>query len=679
MRSQSRCMQVVILAAFAAVFASAARSGTLLDLTSPVATWDDGIPLGNGGAGALLWGGGDTPNVTLDRADFWHNIVSSCYGSANFTWETLVDVVAKKDDARRKEVFDKGESATKLPGVRLVMKLGEGQTLKRFRLDGKTAVATVTVATPSGDREILAWFDDGDKLLSMRVPDGVTFASKVFVKNLSFDKLGGYPEAVVEIGEKGAVYRRSRRKGADNRFDTDFEAGVRFRAAGDAPRSAFWPAFNAKSEVVLPDADMQRQYDFAMYLYGAGARAGHAPLALQGLWTADNGRLPPWHGDYHNDMNTEMTYWAAGPAGHIEALEAFADFFIERLPECRAFCRKIFKGGDGAVIPPTMGYAAQPILGWTAYTLHPSHGIWAFNTFCDAWDYDPTPEKAAKYLAFGRELAAGLEHAWKIEKGVRRLDLSCSPEVGDNRNECFLTPNSTYDRVIFDSFYTWLARLAEACGDKAEAAKWRGYVGTFGPPNVSADGVLELAAGRLLANSHRHPSHLLQVFPLVDVPVDAGVDFARSVDQWESLTTRAWVGFSFPWAGCFEARLGRGDRAYRYLKDFQRAFTSRCGFNLNGDQLKCGLSQYTYRPFTLEANFGFARGIQEMLLSYDPHRREVRLFPALPKAWDGKEVSFRNLRLPGGGRISARRAADGKVSYTAEGRLPGRVVEKDRP
>ena len=146
-----------------------------------------------------------------------------------------------------------------------------------------------------------------------------------------------------------------------------------------------------------------------------------------------------------------MTYWAAGPAGHIEALEAFADFFIERLPECRAFCRKIFKGGDGAVIPPTMGYAAQPILGWTAYTLHPSHGIWAFNTFCDAWDYDPTPEKAAKYLAFGRELAAGLEHAWKIdEKGVRRLDLSCSPEVGDNRNECFLTPNSTYDRVIFD-------------------------------------------------------------------------------------------------------------------------------------------------------------------------------------------------------------------------------------
>ena len=649
-------------------------------LDAPVATWDDGLPLGNGGAGALLWGGGDMFNVTLDRADFWHNIEPSCYGSPDFTWDTLVDVVVKKDDARRGEVFDKGVSATKLPGVRFVMKLGEGQTLRRFRLDYKTGIAAVTVATSQGEREVRAWFDNGDKLLSLQVPDGVNFVTKGFVKNPSFEKLGGYPEAEIKIDDAKAVYRRARRKGADNRFDTDFESGVRFCGAGEyskrmtSKEAEFWANFNAKSSVSIPDADMQRQYDFAMYLYGAGARAGHPPLALQGLWTADNGHLPPWHGDYHNDMNTEMTYWAAGPAGHIEALEAFADFFIERLPECRAFCRKIFNGGEGAVIPPTMGYAAQPILGWTAYTLPPTHGIWAFNTFCDAWDYAPTPEKAAKYLAFGRELAAGLEHTWKMVDGVRKLDISCSPEVGNNSNGCFLTPNSTYERTILDNFYTWLARLAEACGEGAEAAKWRGYVGTFGPPNVTADGVLELAAGRLLGASHRHPSHLIQVFPLVDVPIDTGVDFLRSVDQWESLTTKAWVGFSFPWAGCFEARLGRGDRAFRYLKDFQRAFTSRCGFNLNGDQLKCGLSNHTYRPFTLEANFGYARGIQEMLLSYDPHNKEVHLFRALPKEWDGKEVSFRNLRVPGGCMISARRAADGRVSFTAEGRLPGPVI-----
>lgn len=657
-------MRTAILAALtmaAGIQASAASA--LVDLAAPVASWDDGVPLGNGSAGALLWGGGDTLNVTLDRADFWHNVLPLCYRSADFSWETLIDTVAKKDDARRHEIFDKGDSATKLPGVRLVLKLGEGQTLRRFRLDGTTASATVTVATPSGEKDIVAWFDDKDTLLSMRVPDGVTFASKTFVKNASFDKLGGYPGPEVSIDEGKAVYRRFRRKGADNRFDRDFEAGVRFRSGGDAPRSAFWPKFNAQSEVSIPDPEMQRLYDFTIYLYGAGARAGCAPLALQGLWTADNGSLPPWHGDYHNDLNTEMTYWAAGPAGHIEALEAFADFCIERLPECREFCRKIFKGGDGAVIPPTMGYAAQPILGWTAYTVPPIHGIWAFNTFCDAWEYDPTQAKAARYLAFGRELAAGLEHSWKMVDGVRKLTLSCSPEVGNNGNGSFLNANSSYERAILNSFYVWLSRLAEACGNVDEAAKWKAYVGTFGPPNVTKDGALEISMGRPLTFSHRHASHLLQVFPLTNVPLEDGVNFAKSVDGWEKLGTKWWCGYSFSWAGCFEARLGRGDKAYRYLKDFQRAFVTRNGFHVNGDQLKCGLSAYTYRPFTLEGNFGYARGIQEMLLAYDCHSHTYRLFPALPKEWDGMEVSFRNLRLPGGHRVSAKRSADGTITH----------------
>jgi alpha-L-fucosidase 2 len=100
------------------------------------------------------------------------------------------------------------------------------------------------------------------------------------------------------------------------------------------------------------------------------------------------------------------------------------------------------------------------------------------------------------------------------------------------------------------------------------------------------------------------------------------------------------------------------------LKDFQRAFVTRNGFHVNGDQLKIGLSRFLYRPFTLEGNFGYARGIQEMLLRYDIEKNEYHLFAALPKAWDGKEVSFCDLRIPGGHRISARRAADGTVTHT---------------
>ena len=278
------------VAASAAVLASDANGGGLLDLAAPVERWEDGIPLGNGGAGALLWGGGDTLNVTLDRADFWHNVDKPCYMAPGFTWKNLIDVVADKDDARRAALFSDKISATKLPGVRLVLKLGEGQTLKRFRLDGDTASATVTVATPDGDRDVLAWFDDGDSLLSMRVPDGVAFAEKAFVRNASFETRGNYPEPEDEIDGGKAIYRRKRRTDADNRFDTDFEAGVKFRDASARPDSTFWRRFNRESSVSLPDEEMQRLYDMAIYLYGAGARAGNAPLALQDVRADD----PAW-------------------------------------------------------------------------------------------------------------------------------------------------------------------------------------------------------------------------------------------------------------------------------------------------------------------------------------------------------------------------------------------------
>ena len=635
---------------------------TLLSLTAPIVNWDDALPLGNGGAGALVWGQGNELRLTLDRADYWHNSSCEIFSDPRFNIRTLLDCVKKNDNARRTAIFDNRKgSPTKLPGVRLTLTLNPESVLRKFRLD-KSGTAHVTVATPAGEREILCWFDDGDDVLSLRLPEGVSIAKKEFNRNPSFEKLGGYPDPVIKIDEHGAFYSRGRRAGATSPFDHDFRHGVKFVGRDAAPKSAFWKQFNAASSVSIPDVAMQHLYDFVIYLYGAAGRRGCAPLALQGLWTADNNALPPWNGDYHNDMNTEMTYWAAGPAGCIEALEGFADFYLARLDNFRAFGRTIFESKDGAVITPTMGYSGEMIAGWTAYSVLPEHGIWAYNTFVDAFDYAPTREKAARYLAFGRELAAAMEHAWTVKDGVRTLNISSSPEVDDNRMSCFFTTNTSYVRSILNAFYIRLARLAAFLGEEGEAAKWRSYVGSFGPV-AAKDGVLEIAKGRLLTFSHRHASHLMDVFPFYDTPRDAEVDPVKSIDQFEGLGTAWWVGFSFSWEGCFNARLGRGERAWLYLKDFQMAFTSRNGFNVNGDQLKCGLSRFTYRPFTLDANFGFARGIQEMLLQYDPHTNTVTLFPALPKRWDGKEVSFRDLRIPGGHRLSATRAANGIVTH----------------
>ena len=70
---------------------------------------------------------------------------------------------------------------------------------------------------------------------------------------------------------------------------------------------------------------------------------------------------------------------------------------------------------------------------------------------------------------------------------------------------------------------------------------------------------------------------------------------------------------------------------------------------MNGDQSGLGFSNYTYRPFTLEGNFAFAAGLQEMLLQ--SHAGWVEVFPAIPDRW--KEVRFHQLRAEGAFLVSA--------------------------
>ena len=42
-----------------------------LQFTALAHTWDEGLPLGNGTVGALVWQKGNTLRMSLDRADLW--------------------------------------------------------------------------------------------------------------------------------------------------------------------------------------------------------------------------------------------------------------------------------------------------------------------------------------------------------------------------------------------------------------------------------------------------------------------------------------------------------------------------------------------------------------------------------------------------------------------------------
>jgi len=640
--------------------------GRLLEIEAPIDRWVDAIPLGNGQAGALLWGSGDELRITLDRADYWHVKRNPMMDDPDATWSRLP--LYTNDMSRLLSKYCVRKDPCKLPGVRLAARFADGASCRRFALNAREGSAEIVVATKAGERRLRAWFDDDSPYLTMAVPDGVAFSSMSFTTNAAFAALGGYPEPEVDISARGAFYRRGNRIGAKGRWVNDFKAGVRFVGADAVPDSAFWRRFWRVSEVELPDATLQRYYDFAMYCYGAASRPPYAPIALQAVWTADNGTLPPWHGDYHMDLNVQESYWAAPVAGHVDALDAYAFHMVELLPAFQEYGRKFFGMKDGAAaIPGHMAYDGTFIAGGPMWALPLSHGLWGFAEVFNAWAYRPTPERLERIWPLGIALAKGVDQVLLPPdgEGVRRYAVSGSPEIssdggiGGSDLKSFLKPNTTYDRSVTRGFLLQVAALAKARGSR-EDEKWlMALAASLGPALLDERGRYLVAPGMPLMRSHLHLSHLHDIFPFGNV--DDGADARASVSHYLSLGKSGWAGHTLPEAACKCACVGLGDEAVVCLREFASFFTARNGFHINYGYCKAvGRTPPKKDVFTLEANLAFARGVQELLLQGAFGR--IRLFPSLPGEWKDKGVRFRDLLVPGGHKVCATHEPDGRVS-----------------
>lgn len=210
----------------------------------------------------------------------------------------------------------------------------------------------------------------------------------------------------------------------------------------------------------------------------------------------------------------------------------------------------------------------------------------------------------------------------------------------------------------------WIARSVPATHETAEAS-------TFG---------LTFAKGFPYDTSHRHFSHAMAIHPLGLIDWSDGEASQRiirsTLQRLKDCGPDWWCGYSYSWYANLQARAFNGNEAARALRDFAQCFCLPNTFHVNGDQSGTGKSRFTYRPFTLEGNFAFAAGVQEMLLQ--SHTGIIRVFPAIPDDW--QNVSFHRLRAMGGFLVSAERKAGQLVRlevFSEQGQplrivLPGR-------
>jgi alpha-L-fucosidase 2 len=410
------------------------------------------------------------------------------------------------------------------------------------------------------------------------------------------------------------------------------------------------------------------------------------PMPLQGVWTADNGTLPPWKGDYHNDLNTQMTYIAYQQSGRYDEGASYLNFLWERRAFFQDFARD-FYGTAGLACPGVMSYSGQPLGGWGQYSMSPSMSAWSAHLFYLHWLYtaDDTflKEKAYPWSSDVGECMLGLLK--KDSNGLLKLPLSSSPEIFDDSPKAWLQPNSNYDLMSIKMLFLSLKEMAEEMGKTADVKKWAAAASALGDFHTKADGTLLLDAKYELTSSHRHLSNIIGIYPFNLITSEGDKKDQQMIEastkSWDKLGTRSWVGYTFSWMSCLRARVGDGEAAVKNLDIFVKAFVLRNGFHVNGDQTKSGYSGFTYRPFTLEGNFLASQAVHEMLLQSwsatpgDVHTGLIRVFPAMPKKW--ADASFTNLRAEGGFIVSAVRKNNKTTSFSITAAKSGKLRIKD--
>lgn len=678
--------------------------------TTPATTWDEALPLGNGILGALVWGDGAPLNISFDRADLWDLRVPPEFEEADFSYARLREWKDAGQSADISRIYDGAYARpypTKIPAGRLELTLAgsrfDAATLRvedataTVDLGGVTAEVFVDAARPVG---LVTLRGTADVALRLIAPafGGEEERPNNSLEGGSLSQLG-YPEpqrsagsawvAFVQQGSLGfrfAVYVAwlapavgstapwlaawtvaSSYEGEDvlalarARVDAALAAG---RDALYAEHAAWWRDYWAQSGVKLPNAVLERQWYLEQYKFGSASRRGAPPITLQGPWTADTGKLPPWKGDYHHDLNTQLSYWPCYSANHLEEGLSYLDWLWETRQGCQAWTQR-FYGLPGLNLPGVADLNNAPLGGWVQYSFSSTTAAWLAHHFYLHWRYSGDraflAERAYPYLS---DVATFIEavSAERGPDGKRTLPLSSSPEINDNRLTAWFESITNFDLALVRWLLAATAELADELGLTDEAAHWRGVLAEFPELAYADDGRLLVAPGYPLPESHRHFSHLMAIHPLGLIRWEDGETAQRKITaalaELDRLGPDYWCGYSYSWLGNMAARGRDGERAERALEIFSAAFCLRNSFHCNGDQTGKGYSKFTYRPFTLEGNFAAAAGIQEMLLQ--SYSGSIRIFPAVPAAW--ADVSFDTLRAEGAFLVSARREG-GKTTW----------------
>lgn len=676
-----------------------------LHFSETITQWDEGLPLGNGDIGCLIWNSSDKLRFSIDKGGIW-DCSNPPEQQKDFTYADMQHLVAHKKQRKLWKKYDDCYShptPTKLPAGKLILDLGVQENIvsdldfltaeAKLKIGGITLKSFVHAQENYGFIEI----DKTDVTLTVDNPKYGTQKKTVFrtlsrktvqsLKNLHYPKAAFCKESENDIEYQyfiqptndcvyGIVTAKCIRNGKTQiAYTVDFGKNAAFaEECKRTVRSAleigyetafeshekWWKAYWCKSSITLPDALLEKQWYLNNYLLGSCSRKHKFPMPLQGVWTADNGSLPPWKGDYHHDLNTQMSYTSYLKSNHLEQGECFIDYLLSLADAGKRFAHNFYQT-EGLCMPSVMDIEGHALGGWYQYSLSPVNQLWLCQIMARYYAFTKDKAYLEKIYPYMKEVGTFLLSILNEKNGVYKLPLSTSPEIHDNSPKAWLTPNSNYDLALMRCFAEQMTFLGAEAGDRKSAEEWEQHLKKFEPLAVNADKVLMLSPDESLTVSHRHHSHCMSVYPLrtLTYTTDKNKSIIDStVKNLEKLGISEWVGYSVGWMAQLYIVQGNGDKACKILHDFFDYNCTDNGFHVNGDFKRKTDFNMKYRLFTLEGNFIATDAIQEMLLYSEWGK--IKLFPAIPSDWGNAE--FENFRAYGGLLISSK-FSDGKISY----------------
>jgi len=663
----------------------------------PPREWEEGIPLGNGDMGALVWGDGDPLRITLDKYDVWETR-SSWPEDPQYNYKGLRALIAAKrfDDAERiftQEGSDsKHPAPTRLPMPRLEVDFAAQPRGYAARLDLHGAMVAGTLTLPAGALTWSAFIHSEENVLVLqfKLPAGAQLNNL----KLSLDHLDGaarrrlavmgYPAP--KTGSNGTISWLEQRLPANGRYlvmqqrvadgpNLTIYVTIVYKSDNSDPRaeaennlneikkqtisellsshSRFWRDHWQRCFLSVPDPKIENLFYVEMYKLGCCSRSGKSPISLQGIWTKD-GSLPPWAGDYHLDMNVQESYWPIYASNHLDAGHPLYERFFQNLPRYKKMCSDFF-GFEGAHARCEQALDGSPIFGWYTANFFPGCGAWLALHYWTHWlysrDRDFLRERAYPFMRpFMQTYSNLLEEG---PDGRLHIPLDTSPEFGDDSGRAW-GHDATGELALIRALAAALIEAVEILGiSDPDLPRWREILARLVDYPTDPSGLM-LWPGQPLPESHRHFSHLLAIHPLgilhVEGPESDRKLIADSLANIRWRGTGAWTGWSFPWMSLIASRSGEPYMAWNMLQEYFH-FISTNTFHLNGDPRHFGASGFDYKPMTLEAGFAFSAALMEMLLQ--SWGGKIRVFPAVPEFW--ADVYFEKLRAEGAFLVTARR------------------------